>query len=187
MVPNRLFFALLPDAATREAMTLAAKSIALKLAHGGREVPEANLHLTLMFLGDAVPAQDEQAACGAAESVSSDPFTFALDAAGSFPTAWWLGQHKASPELQRLRKSLQTAITTRKVAYDRQHFVPHVTIARHPKTRLATTSIAPVEWRCDSFSLMRSSLAGQGVAYEQIARWSLRSRVEATAAQMSLI
>jgi 2'-5' RNA ligase len=106
ILPNRLFLALLPDPATVDAVAHAAKRISLKLAHGGREIPKANLHLTLMFLGDAVPVLEERAACEAAADIRCAPFDLVLDGAGSFASAWWVGPHKASTELLQLRKSI---------------------------------------------------------------------------------
>ncbi|MDH5265059.1 MAG: RNA 2',3'-cyclic phosphodiesterase, partial [Betaproteobacteria bacterium] len=51
----RLFFALWPDAAARAALADLARATANR--YGGRAVPAANLHLTLVFLGEVDPAR----------------------------------------------------------------------------------------------------------------------------------
>ncbi|MGH6729305.1 MAG: RNA 2',3'-cyclic phosphodiesterase, partial [Sphingomicrobium sp.] len=116
---------------------------------------------------------EEAAAHQAAAAVRAAPFDLTIDAAGSFQSVWWLGQRQAALELLDLRKALQGAITARRVSYDRQHFTPHVTIARNAKTRLPASTIAPIQWRCDSFELMQSALGPQGSAYKTVASWSL--------------
>jgi 2'-5' RNA ligase len=78
-------------------------------------------------------------------------------------------------------------MTARKVGCDRQHFVPHVTIARTTQARLAASNIEPIRWRCESFALMRSALGGQGAAYESVARWKLATRPVAEVGQLSLL
>ena len=188
--PNRLFFALLPDSETRTAIQKAARDLSIMIQHGGKSVRDENFHLTLMFLGDGVPAVEEQAAMEAASQVSLEPFTFELDHGASFagPTStWWLGSRTPSESLLDLRRQLQAAIVERKVAYDRQRFSPHVTIARHARTRLPNTTIKPIRWRCESFSLMRSPMDMPGGCYESVASWPLEARTLLEAGQIPLL
>ena len=51
----RVFFALWPDADTRERVASAAA--ALRLTDGARLVPQQNYHLTLAFIGEVTSAQ----------------------------------------------------------------------------------------------------------------------------------
>lgn len=188
--PNRLFFALLPDAEARAGIAKAARELAIMLPHQGKPVPEESYHLTLLFLGDAVPASEERSARAAAASVACAPITFNLDAGSSFPGSspvWWLGPQRTPESLLGLRKALQAEITAHKVAYDRQRFVPHVTVVRNARARLPQTQIKPIGWACDSFALMRSSLGPQGSRYEIVERWLLRTTVPEKAGQIPLL
>jgi len=187
--PNRMFFALTPDAETRAALANAGRLIVSMIPHGGRLVREDKLHLTLMFLGEAVPADDEKAALEAAQTVGVSPFTLQIDCAGSFsssPSVWWLGQLQPSEELLNLRKQLQSEISGRKVSYDRQRFAPHVSIVRNAGSRLPSTVLKPILWRCESFSLLRSRIGKPSDSYEELGTWRLQNARSDTAGQIAL-
>lgn len=188
--PNRLFFALLPNPETRAAIVKATKDLTMMIPHYGKPVRDENLHLTLMFLGDAVPASEQQAAIAAAECVAVGPLTMELDHGATFPgspSTWWLGSRTAFPALLELRRQLQSAIVERKVTFDRQRFSPHVTIVRQAQSRLPNTTIKPIRWRCEYFSLMRSPIDTPGGIYETLATWPLEARSVVEAGQIPLL
>ena len=87
---RRLFFALWPDEATREALRRATRTV---LRHcGGKPVRPENFHITLAFLGN-VPDEQLDAVLGAASGISLEPLTLTLDRFGYFPVpqVLWLG------------------------------------------------------------------------------------------------
>lgn len=188
--PNRLFIALLPDPETRAAIFKAGRDLSIMLQPGGRPVREENLHLTLMFLGDTVSMDEQQAAIAAAERVALGPIALTLDHGATFAgntSTWWLGSRSVSEPLLELRRQLHAAIVERKVPYDRQRFSPHVTIVRQAQSRLPSTNIKPIRWRCEAFSLMRSPLDEPGGIYETLATWPLEARTLMEAGQIPLL
>lgn len=176
---NRLFFALTPEAALQHAMADAAHRLAVRLQPGGHAVASERLHLTLAFLGDAVPAVDEAAALAAGAQVAAAPFELVLDQAGSFPGRagpWWLGPCATPAGLEHLHRSLHDALLRQRVPLDRKRFVAHVTVRRDARMRLAPTRIEPLRWPVQHFGLLRSAIgAGMGNAYELLAQWPLRA------------
>lgn len=75
----RLFFALWPDPATRDA--LAATAGSLRRICGGRAPPANNLHLTLAFLGD-VPEVRVPELADLAATLVAEPLVLELDRIG---------------------------------------------------------------------------------------------------------
>ncbi|MEQ1440174.1 RNA 2',3'-cyclic phosphodiesterase [Fontimonas sp. SYSU GA230001] len=175
--PNRLFFALWPDDAVRAAIAEAARKLRMRMQPGGYLARPERYHLTLLFLGDAVPARDEAAAIAAAAQVRVAPFTLQLDHAGSFRNRhipWWLGSHAPPAQLHELHDRLREVLRQADVSIDRMRFVPHLTILREARQPLPPTAIAPVEWPVTEFVLVRSRLDLNPVEYEVIGRWPLR-------------
>ncbi len=175
---NRLFFALWPEATAREACRDAARQLNIRLASSGRLTSAERYHLTLLFLGDQVPAAREAAAIEAAGRVQAPPFTLTLDQAGSFKNRevpWWLGPREAPPELGLLHERLREALQRAGVPPERMRFVPHLTIVREAAQILPPTPVAPISWDVREFVLIRSRLDLQPMRYEIVGRWPLRA------------
>jgi RNA 2',3'-cyclic 3'-phosphodiesterase len=174
--PNRLFFALWPDASMQARMAEAGHGLIALLQPGGRTQPRENLHLTLLFLGDAIPPEIELQVRFAARQVQSEPFSVRLDEASCFkkPSIWWLGCRKAPEALVDLRREIQASLDDITVTPDRKHFHPHITLVRDARRPLPPKAITPIEWSVSHFSLMRSHLGEAGSRYEEIERWPLR-------------
>ena len=188
---NRLFFALWPGEAVREASHQAAKDLKLRMQPSGYLSSPARYHITLLFLGDQVPADKEAAALQAASGVRAAPFDLRLDHAGSFrnprQVPWWLGAHEAPPGLQALYERLREAMARAGVTPERMRFAPHLTILRDPKMILPTTAIKPISWSVEEFVLIRSHVERQPVQYELLGRWPLTAAQEPDpAAQLNL-
>lgn len=185
---NRLFFALWPNDATRAALHTAAKNVLMKYPPGGRPSPARNLHLTLLFLGNDVPAEQEAAARKAAAAVRHAPFSHTLNIASSFRESsdWWLGSRDASIELAELRRQLRERVNSARVGHDPKRVTPHVSFMRSAPQNLPPTQIKPIEWKVEDFVLARSILGGSAAAYEVIERWPLQAP-EAAAEQFSLL
>ncbi len=163
MTTRRLFFALWPDDAGREALLDAAQ--AARAGVGGRAVPRANLPLTLCFLGDTDSVSEGQVR-DRATAIRHPPVSVTFDA-----LEWWSGSRvqvaTASPD--------STAPLARKICPHIKSFRAHVTLAREvpgpPRSRVA---IAPVTWHCERFVLVESR---RGVPYSIVGEWPLYETV----------
>ena len=169
----RLFFALWPGSAERQALAAAASSVALE---DGRRVPTPNLHLTLAFIG-AVDAAGQAACLRAAARVAGEPFALDVDRVGHFPRARvaWLGLREEPAALIALVATLRARLAEEEVACDPRPFRSHVTIARDV-TRLALPQRVPaVHWSVTEFTLVESVTRAAGPRYEIRAGWLLRT------------
>jgi len=176
---HRLFFALLPDAATRARLAQAVQ--ALKANHPGlraRWVSPARYHATLHFLGDhALLRQD---VVGAAEAAAGKlrmaPFEWALHEATSFQgrqPPCVLRSSSVPEPLQRLWRDLRhAAVLAGQGRHVARNFTPHVTVAYSQGPRLDTTPIEPVTWQVERFALVHS-VVGQP-DYQTLAEWPLQ-------------
>jgi RNA 2',3'-cyclic 3'-phosphodiesterase len=174
---NRLFFALWPPDPVRDACAAAARELSMRMQPGGRVIPAARYHMTLLFLGSTVAPEKEAAARQAASLVRASPFVLRLDHAGSFRNRqipWWLGAHDTPPELVQLHERLREALLRAEVVPDRTKLVPHLTFLRDARRPLPPTAIVAVAWPVDAFVLVRSRLDRNPVEYEVIGRWPLR-------------
>lgn len=155
MTPNtrRLFFALWPDDDVRAGIVARREQLG-RLTR--RRVPDHNLHLTLLFLGDQ-PVEwmdDVQAAAG---QVSGNPCALILDRFGWFAGARvaWLGG-EAPQELVDLVDSLKEAIEPLGLRFDALPFRPHITLFRQVRQRPHFPAIEPLEWSIREFALIES-------------------------------
>lgn len=174
-VVHHLFFALQPDAATRERMANAAQDLKRAHAPHGRWIDPKRYHMTLCFLGrhEALPEGLVSKALAAGDRIDAAPFDFALDAAGSFANRsipWWLGCHAPSRDLDALAQAIATGLASRD---GEPRFVAHVTVLRDADRRLASTGIEPIPWRAAEFVLIDSVLGGTS-RHDVLRRWPLR-------------
>lgn len=164
----RLFYALWPDAAAREALGALAKRVAAE--SGGRPVPAANLHLTLAFLGD-VPAERVGELARIGGRIASRPFRLAIDRTGRFRQAGvaWAGPSEVPPALAELQATLDQSLRAAGFAIEARPFAPHVTLARKVARAPQPGAVEPVAWPVAGFSLVES--ARERGAYRDIGRW----------------
>lgn len=173
----RLFFALWPDEAARDELSARAKQVARRC--GGRPVPGANLHLTLVFLGEvdprAIPALREAARPG-----GESGFVLVLDQLGAFARAAvaWAGCREVPPGLVALQAGLARRVREAGFAVDARPFAAHLTLARRIREALAAEPMPAVHWRVGSFALVES-VRGEG-AYRTLAQWPLEGDGEET-------
>ncbi len=172
---QRLFFALLPDASTREAM---ARGVDTQLGDGvsGRRTPPALYHLTLSYLGefDSAPASLVDAACRAAATVRVPAFDLRLSHLGSFRQGrgwlWWLGPEATPPGLQALWQALDAALLEARIRRPPDAaFRPHVTVLRGCDRAPSGDATLDIAWPVRAFALV-SSQAG---AYRPLGGWPL--------------
>ncbi len=169
----RLFFALWPGTAERQALAAAANCVTLE---GGRRVPPSNLHVTLAFIG-AVDAVGEAACLRAAGRVEAAPFALDVDRVGHFPRARvaWLGLGEPPAALTALVATLRARLAEEAVNFDPRPFRCHVTIARDV-LQLSLPQRAPaVHWPVTEFALVESVTRAAGPRYEVRAGWLLRT------------
>lgn len=164
----RLFFALWPDAATREALATAGRAFWLR---DGRVEPAANLHLTLRFLGD-VAATQLGALREAADRVDSPGFSLCISQAG-----WWRRSHVAWLAPGELPAAL-SALVARINALEPplaagSNFRPHITVARRVRRAPGLAQAFDVPWTVSSFALISSDPGRAGGRYELLQSWPL--------------
>jgi 2'-5' RNA ligase len=166
----RLFFAIWPDEAA--ASKLAQASQALALLAGGKPVPAAKIHLTLVFLGDLDEGRLDPA-LEAAEGLHHAAFDLSLDQWGAFRGARvaWAGCSKAPKALVRLQADLAERLRNAGFVLDDRPYAPHVTLARKVTRTIGRRRAEPIGWRAREVALVRS-VPGKG-GYETLRRWNL--------------
>jgi RNA 2',3'-cyclic 3'-phosphodiesterase len=165
--PPRLFLALWPDDATRDA--LAAHQAAWRWPAGSRTVAPAQLHLTLHFIGPV-------------DASRLPPLRAALDgiAAGRIP--WSFGRLAVWPRgaavieplavpvaAQALHAALADVLRAQGLIPEARRWRPHLTLARHARAAAPPAMASPLAWTAAGFELVQS--AG---GYRRLARWALR-------------
>lgn len=169
---HRLFFALWPEQALRDAMRDAVGRQA-DFADRGRPVSIEKLHLTLHFLGGwpAFPEDVADAARRAAAAVEAAAFHLVVDHAGGFVRSrvGWLAP-AGNSGLDALWSTLGHALDSEGVPRrDQETFAPHVTVLRHVRGSVPETALEPLSWPVADFVLIHS----HGGRYEVIGRWEL--------------
>ena len=180
--PTRCFLALLPDAASRQALEHCREPVersSAGAAHGVRFIDPAALHMTLRFLGDSTRAQVEylkHVLPGLAP---------ALPALAVRRLAIW--PNRARPRLLVLELATDAALSSlvhdcethaHKAGYELEPhgFRAHVTLARlRPGCAFGTLPNPSTSIAFDSVALLQSTLAQPAAAYTELAREPLAS------------
>jgi RNA 2',3'-cyclic 3'-phosphodiesterase len=98
---------------------------------------EANLHMTLKFLGEVLPGRIEELGerlLAASRGVA--PFTFVLERGGTFPPSGparvlWVGIHQESLDLvANLQENIEIALSEAGFPREQKVFHPHITVGR---------------------------------------------------------
>ncbi|MGY6039942.1 RNA 2',3'-cyclic phosphodiesterase [Aeromonas sp. AE23HZ002T15] len=145
----------------------------------GLPVPEANLHLTLAFLGETDEATQERL-IAAAELQHCPPFTVRLDQTGWFARAKaaWVGPREWPNELNVLARALRRHGEKLGLGNGEQGYRPHVTLSRKAGEAPSELPAPDFAVQADRFCLYRSVSTPDGVSYEPIACWPLRARAK---------
>lgn len=166
---RRLFFALWPPTAVREALAR------LAVAHvpDGRRLPAENLHLTLAFIGEADATARERLLAVAA-AVHGEAATLHLERLGCWPRQGisWAAPERVPEALQHLHRDLNRRLKRAGFRAERRPFRPHVTLARRSRPH-AFHHFPVLAWRVDAFALVASTLGAEGARYRIIAQWPL--------------
>jgi RNA 2',3'-cyclic 3'-phosphodiesterase len=158
---RRLFFALWPDGAMREALAHATRRAVR--ASGGRPVRLENLHVTLAFLG-SVPegrlAELAEIARKAAGPFVGSPalIELAFDHLEYWRAAQLLCALPAAPQapITTLVQRLQGFLIGEGFALDLKPFRPHVTVVRKVLRPAPVARMRPVVWRFTELALIES-------------------------------
>lgn len=167
---KRVFFALWPDDAARNAIERASRR-AVRLS-GGRPTAKRNLHITVAFLGDVDDEALERAA--GIPPIEVGPIELELDVLGFFPAArvLWLGPRTVPPALTTLEQSLWDGLERAGFEREPRIYRPHLTLARRARAVEGET-IAPVRWRIEALTLVESVPMHRNVHYEPLRHWPL--------------
>ena len=174
---HRLFFAILPDAAARLAISDRADMLRAQQAVRGRWIDPSRYHMTLHFLGDHSGLRQDlvDRASSAAARIATASFDLELDRLASFtgrkPTGVLCCTDESNPVhalWQALRRELSLVGLGARLE---SKFVPHVTLFYGDGPPLEPANIAPVAWRVRDFALVHS-VVGQG-GYRILANWPL--------------
>jgi 2'-5' RNA ligase len=175
--PWRLFFALQPGPQARARLHRLA--VELAACQASRIVPAANLHLTLLFIGQVGPERIEALARAARRATASAaPMTLAIARIGWFRQAGvvWAGPAMAPNGLVALRDALAAECRTAGLPHDSRPLLPHLTLLRKARCAPdpARESLAPpIPMRVGRLTLMRSLGDDGGVRYLPLAAWPL--------------
>jgi 2'-5' RNA ligase len=165
---RRLFFALWPDPVTRKALA--------GVAHHWSRHPlaDANLHMTLVFLG-ACDEPRQQCLREAAATVIGEPFELRLDYLGGWARSrtQWLGTSRMPAALGALVETLTAALAACGVAAETRKFVPHITLSRKVSKPRIQAGLEPLVWAVGEFVLAESLPVEGGVRYAVRERWAL--------------
>jgi 2'-5' RNA ligase len=174
---DRLFFALLPDAASALEIEKLAQKLRGDNVLKGAPIAQERLHVTLFFVGDfAGLSQDVVASASrAAASLTVQAFDVSFDRVLSFKGGTGhrplvLGGSDGLNALVEFQRTLTTALAREgvKPADHSKSFTPHVTLLYDAKG-VAEQAVAPICWRAEKFVLIRSLIGRNN--YSQLARW----------------
>ncbi len=163
----RIFFALWPEEHIRDAIIDRRQQLG-QLTR--RKVPDHNLHLTLLFLGNqrrtVLPELKR-----AVDVIKADTFLLKLNEFGWFrmPRVAWLGG-AAVEAGQRLVDALAATCTTLGMGYRQNPWNPHVTLYRQVQTKPVFPQPETIFWPVSSYVLLESI---PNKPYKILYQWAL--------------
>jgi RNA 2',3'-cyclic 3'-phosphodiesterase len=173
----RLFFALMPDAATRgRVMSVATQ---LNLTGRSRPVKAENFHITLGFVGEVSdPDLHIFRRMGGAPGLRR--CAIALDVLEYWPgsRAIVLAAQRNPLDLREQTRQLRIAVAAQ--GQPRRVHNPwraHVTLARKVTQAPVLTAMSPVAWVSHSFCLMSSKTGGDESVYTVVDSWPLLDKL----------
>lgn len=172
----RAFLGLSPDAKTKLAIEVWRNKAFPKF---DAPVPAVNFHVTLAFLGQISPKQQEEL-CGGIEQITDIPtFNVSFKRVGywSKPKALWLGCEETQNTHLQLSKQLHQIANSVGLQLPKQDYVPHITLARKCVINPPAPLIEPTfSWHNAEFHLYESVSGKKGVSYQIRQSWPLAKR-----------
>ena len=167
--PRRLFLALWPGENERRQMAhLATRAVVRQ-----QRIPDAQLHVTLVFLG-ATDADRLAAYEAALADLQVPEMELMLDRYGYWPQSriLWLGSSQAPPELYELVAELHRRLRRCGFTPEARAFQAHITLDRRFLGPVPTDLLtAPIHWRVREVALVESFTAPLNSRYEVVGRW----------------
>jgi 2'-5' RNA ligase len=141
---------------------------------GGRAVPDRNIHLTLVFLGD-LPREHVTALETLAASIAAPRFTLDVDRLEYWRhnRIVWAGVDRCPQALQTLVERLHESLAAAGYRFDRRSYAPHLTLLRDARRAPADGRLSAVSWPVTEFTLMESVQRERGRVYEPLRNWRL--------------
>ncbi|AWM59127.1 RNA 2',3'-cyclic phosphodiesterase [Stutzerimonas stutzeri] len=141
-------------------------------AFDGRPVAEANLHMTLAFLG-AQPKERLEALLTMASGIEGTAFDLRLDRLTTIGKGFICLQPSTTPQaLPKLVATLAEHLAALGVVLDSRPFLPHLTLSHQARSRPQKPS-PDFNWYADRFVLYRSRNTEDGVHYDELGSWPL--------------
>jgi len=168
----RLFFALLPDSATRERLSGLVST--LKITGRARPVAPENFHVTLAFVGE-VPDGEVRIYRDAGARLGLRRCAIELDACEYWPNsqAVVLAARTTPRDLAAQTDSLRAVVAPLGPKYGERPWRAHATLARKVAQAPVLQAMSSVLWVSQSFSLMRSDTGGSESVYTVVDSWPL--------------
>ena len=167
---QRLFFALLPDAAAKSEIS----SLQQQLPKDALRIYQAeNLHQTLVYLGEFAEA-DLMSLLTACQSIHLPPVEMQFEQLIFWPQpkVLCLLSQAVPNELLALVQALNEIAGSFDVKLDQRPYRPHITLARKASEAIAI-DFAPVRFTADEFVLMQSKSTDNGPVYNPLYSWPL--------------
>jgi len=170
--PQRVFYALWPDAPLRVLLSGLAAEVAREW--GGRPTAAKHFHLTLAFLGDQ-PQDRVETLHRVGAGIHAHAFPLAFDTIGGFRQSGiaWLGASAVQPDLVALHGELAAALRASGFVLDARSYAPHLTLARRSAVAAERHLSQPIGWRVSSFVLVVSEPGDGAPAYRTLGEWPL--------------
>ena len=131
----------------------------------GNYVPAQNLHMTLAFLGEYDdPAKVKEVI----RKVPLPEFRLALSEKGNFGNILWAGV-KGNQKLKTYVKDLRAALAAEGIPFDKEKFVPHITLIRKVSAKNPYQVHLPkADMTVTKASLMRSEQKNGKMVYKEL-------------------
>ncbi|MGF1692870.1 RNA 2',3'-cyclic phosphodiesterase [Photobacterium kagoshimensis] len=136
--------------------TESSNGLTLELGHC---VPEANLHVTLAFLG-AITPQQKTVLIAQASRITMPAFSLNFDHLGYWPSSrvLWLGTHQPPQQLLTLAQQLQQMAKSVGVYQLERTYIPHITLRKQVPPSSTVTQARPLDQRGFSFHFQHFGL-----------------------------
>lgn len=167
----RLFFAVWPDSAVRDALAAVAQQFP---AGRGRVLPPENLHITLVFLGEVDDDCRAQLVERAA-AVRAERFDLGLDHSGWWrrPQVAWLAPSAVPGPMVQLVNALTCIARDCGLRVEERSYRAHLSIARRVSRPPPALAFQPIHWEINEFCLTESVTEQGGARYRICDRWPL--------------
>lgn len=170
----RLFLALSPPNDLRQRLGALADSLHDECS--GRRVPDANLHLTLAFLGEQSEEQAQKLGVWL-QQMRVPAGDIVLDHFGHFrrPGIVWIGPRQTPSPLNSLHADVSHALKHMGIAaHQSEHFRPHVTLLRKANPPASYAPSQPIHWPYTQLHLIQSTLSASSSHYRCLASTTTR-------------